>query len=62
MMRRYHREELIRLSGVKLSVPPGQGLAIKTELGIPWNKMRHIRRFAIVNVQNSYFSDIRLVD
>lgn len=35
MMKRFHREELIKLSGLKLSVPPGQGWLLKLNLGFP---------------------------
>lgn len=43
-MKKSYIEEIIKQSGVKVSVAPGQGLAMKTELGIRWNKMRRIRK------------------
>lgn len=41
---REERQSIIREAGLRLEIPPGEGLAMKSELGIPWNKLRHIRR------------------
>ena len=41
------RQEILKCSGLTLEVPPGEGLAMKSDLGIPWNKLRHLRRFVL---------------
>lgn len=41
------RQMIIREAGLTIEVKPEQGLAMKTELGIPWNKIRHLRRYDI---------------
>lgn len=38
------RQNLLTSGGFTLDIPPGQGLAMKADLGIPWNKLRTIRR------------------
>lgn len=38
------RQRLLVDAGFTLDIPPGQGLAMKADLGIPWNKLRTIRR------------------
>ena len=38
------REELLRSIGFNLQVPAGQGLAIKCDVGLPWNKLRTLRK------------------
>ena len=38
------RQAIMREAWFKLEVPEGEGLAMKTSLGIPWNKLRHLRR------------------
>ena len=38
------RQALMKEAGFKLEVPEGEGLALKASLGIPWNKLRHLRR------------------
>jgi hypothetical protein len=38
------REELLRSAGFTLDIPAEQGLAMKADLGLPWNKLRIIRR------------------
>lgn len=38
------RAKIIKDIGICLEVPPEQGLAMKTELGLPWNLIRNLRR------------------
>ena len=38
------RKLLLEKAGIKPDIPVGQGLAMKAELSIPWNKLRHLRR------------------
>jgi hypothetical protein len=38
------RAEIAKEAGIGVSVGPGEGLAMKAALGLPWNKIRHLRR------------------
>lgn len=38
------RNKLLRDVGMTIDIPPEQGLAMKADLAIPWNKLRVIRR------------------
>lgn len=38
------RQDLLHSAGFTLDIPAEQGLAMKADLGIPWNKLRVIRR------------------
>ena len=38
------RNQLLRDAGMTIDIPPEQGLAMKADLAIPWNKLRVIRR------------------
>lgn len=40
------RQELLHNAGFTLDIPPEQGLAMKADLGLSWNKLRIIRRQA----------------
>lgn len=40
-----NRSIIIQEAGMSIDIPPEQGLAMKTELGLPWNKIRHLRRY-----------------
>jgi hypothetical protein len=42
---RHERQMIVREAGLNLEIPPGEGLAMKAELEIPWNKIRHMRRY-----------------
>ena len=33
------REKMLRSAGLCLDIPEGQGLAIKCDVGLPWNKL-----------------------
>lgn len=49
-LRRLGQEEriaIIKEAGLALDIPPDEGLAMKTELGLPWNKIRHLRRYTM---------------
>ena len=34
------RKSLLQGAGIKLNIPAEEGLAMKAELALPWNKMR----------------------
>ena len=38
------RKLLLEKAGIKPDITAGQGLAMKAELSIPWNKLRDFRR------------------
>ena len=38
------REQLLHGAGFGVSVPVGQGLAMKCDVGLPWNKLRVLRK------------------
>lgn len=38
------RQALLHEEGFTLNIPEEQGLAMKADLGIPWNKLRVLRR------------------
>ncbi len=38
------RQELLHNAGFTLDIPAEQGLAMKADLGLPWNKLRILRR------------------
>ena len=38
------RSKLLQEAGITPDIPPEQGLALKVDLAIPWNKLRVIRR------------------
>ncbi len=38
------RQSLLFSGGFTIDIPPEQGLAMKADLAIPWNKLRIIRR------------------
>ena len=39
------RQDLLKSAVITIDIPPEQGLAIKADLAIPWNKLRVIRRY-----------------
>ena len=44
------RQTLMKEAGFNLEVPQGEGLAMKASLGIPWSKLRHLRRYKALSV------------
>jgi hypothetical protein len=44
---REDRQSLLFSGGFTIDIPPEQGLAMKADLAIPWNKLRTIRRQAL---------------
>ena len=38
------RSKLLHDAGMTINIPPEQGLAMKADLALPWNKLRVIRR------------------
>ena len=45
MLTSEERQDLLKSAGITIDIPPEQGLAIKADLAIPWNKLRVIRRY-----------------
>ena len=41
---KHDRNKLLRDVGMTIDIPPEQGLAMKADLAIPWNKLRVIQR------------------
>ena len=41
------RKELVRELDFSVTIPADQSLAMKTDLGIPWRKLRMMRRYVI---------------
>lgn len=54
------RQRLLVDAGFTLDIPPGQGLAMKADLGIPWNKLRTIRRQGYLHVQGTIIQGFEL--
>ena len=40
------KEKVLHDAGITISIPPKQGLAIKSMLGIPWYRLRILNRLA----------------
>ena len=38
------REKLLRSAGLNVDVPEGQGLALRGDIGLPWNKLRVLKK------------------
>jgi hypothetical protein len=38
------RERLLRSAGFTIHVPVGQGLAMRCDVGLPWNQLRELRK------------------
>ena len=38
------RQDMLKEAGFKIEVPDGDVIAMQASLGIPWNKLRHLRR------------------
>ena len=47
MLTSEERRYLLTSAGITVDIPPEQGLAIKANLAIPWNKLRIIRRYSV---------------
>ena len=47
MLSSEERQDLLKSAGITIDIPPEQGLAMKADLAIPWNKLRIIRRYYI---------------
>ena len=45
MLTSEERQDLLKSAGITIDIPPEQGLAIKADLAIAWNKLRVIRRY-----------------
>ena len=45
------RQSLLFSGGFTIDIPPEQGLAMKADLAILWNKLRTIRRQACISVR-----------
>ena len=44
------RSKLLVDAGLMIDIPREQGLAMKADLPIPWNKLRVIRRLILTNI------------
>ena len=45
---RAEREQLLKAAGLPTGeIEPGAGLAMKANLGTPWHKLRHLRRYTL---------------
>ena len=42
------RQILVKEAGLKVTVPAGGGLAMKSSLAMPWNKFRKMRQYKII--------------
>ena len=42
------RRDIMKKAGFEVEVPPGEGIAFKSNLAIPWNKLRLLRRYAVL--------------
>ena len=42
------KQQLLAGAGFTIDIPPEQGLAMKADLAIPWNKLRIIRRYKLI--------------
>ena len=49
------RTQLLEKAGITLTIPEQQGLAMKADLALPWNKMRELRRYSNVSVHESLY-------
>lgn len=38
------REKILKDEGFKMSIPPEQGLAMRADVGLPWNTLRKLKR------------------
>ena len=47
MLSSEERQDLLKSVGITIDIPPEQGLAMKADLAIPWNKLRIIRRYIV---------------
>lgn len=45
MLPKDERAALMKEANFTISIPPEQGLALKADLNIPWNKLRVMRRY-----------------
>ena len=53
MLTSEERQDLLTSVGITVDIPPEQGLAIKADLAIPWNKLRIIRRYMHHNITHT---------
>ena len=44
MLSKEQRQTLLEEAGITVHILPDQGLAMKADLALPWNKLREIRR------------------
>ena len=42
---RKEKERLLKSAGITKGMTPEQGLALKADMGLPWNKLRRLRRY-----------------
>ena len=39
------RQKILREASIRPEISPGEGLAMKAELALPWRKLQHLRRY-----------------
>ena len=39
------RQKILKEAGITPEISPGEGLAMKAELALPWRKLQHLRRY-----------------
>ena len=44
---RKEKERLLKSAGITKGMTPEQGLALKADLGLPWNRLRMLRRYSL---------------
>lgn len=40
----HERQKMLQCAGLHLNVPEGQGLAMRIDVGLPWNKLRVLKK------------------
>ncbi|KAK3721669.1 hypothetical protein QZH41_013820, partial [Actinostola sp. cb2023] len=44
---REERRDIVSEAGLSIEIPPDEGLAMRSERGIPWNKIRNMRSYVV---------------
>ena len=53
------RQKILKEAGITPEISPGEGLAMKAELALPWRKLQHLRRYECIYTSLTY-QDIRI--
>ena len=46
------RQDLLKKAGIVPTITHDEGLAMKADLSIPWNKIRHLRKYSVVSIHH----------